>query len=95
MHIFRLSAALSSEGEIKAWSIWHGYFFAMINQYSIDDFIFVSTLLGFAWSLYVMWTGNIREWFYSYSVLYIHRRGDDGCQPLAQDIEAPAKNEKS
>ncbi|KAK4540168.1 hypothetical protein LTR36_009754 [Oleoguttula mirabilis] len=53
VRVLKLSSTLSIEGEIRAWSIWRGYFFAMINQYSIDDFIFVSTLLAFAWSLYV------------------------------------------
>jgi hypothetical protein len=90
LQVFALSWALSPGAEIRAWSIWRGYFFAMINQYSIDNFIFVSTLLAFVWSLYILWPAFCGKAGFRYS----SRRRYDGYFSGEQDVEAPQSGEK-
>ena len=92
--VFNLSSTLSLEGEIRAWSIWRGYFLAMVDQYSIDDFIFVSTLLQFAWSLYVLWP-IFRSKLSGAGWCFSRRRpDDDGYFPIAQDLEVANDNKE-
>lgn len=91
LRVFKLSSALSAEDEIKAWSIWRGYFFAMINQYSCDDFIFVSTLLAFDCSLYLSWPANLRI---NISARWISERRDDRYLSIVQESEATGRSEK-
>jgi hypothetical protein len=88
--VFVLSWALSPGVEIRAWSIWRGYVFAMINQYSIDNFIFVSTLLAFVWWLYILWPAFCGKAGFRYS----SRRRYDGYFSGEQDVEAPQSDEK-
>ncbi|PVI04247.1 hypothetical protein DM02DRAFT_651849 [Periconia macrospinosa] len=45
-HLFKRSSTLSSETEIRLWSIWQGYLFAKISEFSTDNFIFTSILVA-------------------------------------------------
>ena len=46
VRVFQRSSTLSIETEIKLWSIWQGYLFAKVSEFSADDFIFVSLVMA-------------------------------------------------
>jgi hypothetical protein len=76
-----LTVNLSLSESIHAWSIWRGYFFAVIDQCSLGDTVILVLFLCTVAGSPLMWANWRRRYFVS-----LNRSQEDGLQERVKEF---------